>query len=114
MGRRVSRFDRNLPKLLTLMKCKPAKRQKIIDKIDGDLLEAICDVAHNILMGNVNITAKRKHQLGRHKKFMRYLADKNTGTGSKKKEINQHGGFLLAAILPALLGPILSTVISKL
>ena len=106
-----SRYKRNFPIFVALLKCKREQRRKIIDTIDKDLLEAICDVAHNILVGNVNITAKRKRQLGRHKKFLRYLADKNTGTGAKKKEINQSGGFLLAALLPALLGPIISTVI---
>ena len=103
------RLKRNFPLLRTLLNCNRKKRLELIADISPDLLEAICDIAHNILNGNIVLKESRKRYLSRNKAFLRYLANKNTSTITKQKKIIQNGGFI-GALLPAILGPIIGLI----
>ena len=70
--------------------------------------DCFVDCAHNILEGNIPLGLKEKKRLAKYKEQLRTLRKKNT-SDRKKKQILQKGGFL-----PALLAPILGTVIPPL
>ena len=86
----------------------PKMSKYIICGADRKLIHCFVDFAHNILKGNIPLGLKKKKRLGKYKEELRALRKKNT-SDRRKKQILQEGGFL-----PALLVPILGTVIPPL
>ena len=80
----------------------------ILKGADKDLLQCLSECAHNILRGNVHLTPNQKAKLTKYKQKIRQVADKQTSLKTKQKTF-QTGGFL-----PALLAPLLSSVIAPL
>ena len=78
----------------------PAMVKTLVKDADSGLVNCICEVALNILKGNVAITPEQKRKLSRHKRDLRNVSVKRLDLKSKKR-ILQKGGFL-----PALLAPI--------
>ena len=72
----------------------------MIECCDRDLIECICDCAHNVLKGNVPIT-DHQMQLTPHRHNLRELTKKRT-SNKRRKEILQEGGFLGAILTPIL------------
>jgi hypothetical protein len=70
------RLRRNFNKLKILKKAKKGQRCKLLESADNDLIQCLCDCAHNILKGNVNLKPKEKKQLSRHKQTIRALVGK--------------------------------------
>lgn len=86
-----------------LYKSKPSVRKVIVSKAGPDFINALCELALNILNGNVPLTTKQYKKLNKKKSVIRLVADKKVKVFKKKKVLNQHGGFLvplLAAALP--------------
>ena len=75
------------------------------------MIKGICEWALNTLKGTITLTPGQKKKLIKHRHLLRRLCDKNCRSWkSKKRLIVQKGdGFLTA-----LLGPVLSTVLSVL
>ena len=96
------------PHLRTLAVSKPALCKAIIQNAEPDLIKCLCECAMNILKGNVSITPGQKRKLAHHKTHLRNLVKRQVSL-SKKKKVLQKGGFL-----PALLAPILGTVLPAL
>ena len=103
----MSVIKRNQYVLKILSEGDPKTTKYIIQGADKQLLHCFVDCAHNILEGNIPLSEKEKKRLGKYKKELRSLR-KLTSEKTKKK-ILQKGGFL-----PALLAPILGTVIPPL
>lgn len=91
--------------LKVLAKCKTRQRKALLQNITPGLLKCLCECSLNVLKGNVKLSPSQKRLLSRHKKVLRSLADRKTSVKRKKQLLIQKGGFL-----PALLGPILSTI----
>ena len=91
--------------LKVLAKCKAKQRKALLQNISPGLLKCLCECSLNVLKGNVKLTSSQKQLLRRHRKVLRSLADRKTTVKRKKQLLVQKGGFL-----PALLGPILSTL----
>ena len=100
-----SRVKRQAPILKALAKAHPHVCQAILKGADKDLLQCLSECAYNILKGNVHLTPTQKAQLTKYKQKIRQVADKQTALKTKQKTL-QSGGFL-----PALLAPLLSSVI---
>lgn len=93
-----------------LCQCRDKQRKEKILKEGGPPLQhAIREVSHNILKGNVPLTAKQKTKLKKHAKEVRELAKKKTSL-KKRLSIEQKGGFLSPLLLPVL-GAVASGVI---
>lgn len=103
-----SRVKRQANVLKVLAKAHPHVCHAIIKGANKDLLQCLAECAYNILRGNVALTPSQKKSLTKYKKQIRQVADKKTIL-KRKRQIVQKGGFL-----PALLAPLLSSVIAPL
>jgi hypothetical protein len=88
--------------LRLLNKAKPTERAAVLENADRELLMAICEIALNVLCGNVKLTKPLKSALCKHRHTMRQLADERLPLAKKRKLLIQKGGFLPALIAPAL------------
>lgn len=106
----IAQLKRNVHLLKAIHKAKPSRRCELLKRADNDLIESLCACIRNIANGNIPISANRKRSLAKYKKLLLKLADPNIpGLTKKKIVVKQQGGFF-AAILPAILGPVLAAV----
>lgn len=91
--------------LKALAKAHPHVCHVILKGADKELLKCLSECAYNILQGNVTLTKSQKARLTKYKQKLRKVANKKTSLKEKHKLV-QTGGFL-----PALLAPLLSSVI---
>ena len=103
-----SRLKRQAPLLHALAKAHPHVCKTILKGADKDLLLCLSECAFNILKGNVRLTPAQKATLTKYKQKVRNVANKKTSL-KQKQSILQTGGFI-----PALLAPLLSSVIAPL
>lgn len=94
--------------LHALAKGHPHVCQAILKGADKDLLQCLSECAHNVLQGNIPLSPHQKARLTKYKQKLRQVANRNTALKQKQK-IVQTGGFL-----PALLAPLLTSVIAPL
>ena len=93
--------------LQMLIKTKNAKlRKAILEHADSELIRALCECAHNILRGNVQMTPREKTRLRKYQTKLRLIARKNVSVKQKRRHLQQTGGFL-----PALLAPLAASVV---
>jgi len=95
--------------LRTIQKARPDLRKSLLQLADKDLIRCICECADNTLKGHVKLTPGQKKKLSAYKKVLRRIAKKGEAWKTKRKVISQCGG-----ALPALLIPILGTVVTSL
>ena len=93
--------------IMMLIKTKNAKlRKAILEHADPDLIHALCECAHNILRGNVQMTPREKTRLRKYQTKLRLIARKNVSVKQKRRHLQQTGG-----LLPALLAPLAASVV---
>jgi len=107
MASPVSTYQRELRVLCT---APPPLRKTLLASAEPGLISCICECAHNTLKGNVVLTHIQKKKLSRHKRILRALAKPGETWKKKRATLVQKGG----AILPLLVGPILSAILSSL
>lgn len=95
--------------LRALYHLKKNQRTAVLQKADSRLLRYICECALNVLRGNVKVSKNHKQRLHKHKTTLRKLASSTEKFNEKKKIIVQRGG----AFLPALLAPLIATVLAN-
>jgi hypothetical protein len=88
----------------------PARRKLFLKPADKELVQSICECALNTLKGNVPLKPCQKKTLSRYKRILRKLVHPKGGWKSKRKILIQHGG----AFFPALLAPILASLLTSL
>ena len=103
----ASRLKKHAHILRFLASGKPAVCKAVVKAADPQLINCLCECAHNILKGNIPLTKAQKQKLTWVKQGLRSLAKKSTSQKQKKK-ILQKGGFL-----GALLAPVAATVLSQ-
>lgn len=98
--------------LHTLSEANPKLRTSIIKYSDSDLIEALCEICFNYLLGNIECNKSHYKELKKHSKCIRRLSlpSKSKRKNSKlyKKEINdkrkillmQGNGFFLPLLVP--------------
>ena len=92
--------------LRALCKCKGKKRKTLLQKASGRVIRTIAQVANSTIKGSIPLSPRQKQRLRRHKKTLRALSLARTSIKRKRRLLVQKGG----ALLPLLLGPILSAV----
>lgn len=85
------------------------ERFALLKQVDLRLIKLICECAYNVLRGTVPLTAQQKNHLKSHVAQLRKLTRKG-GKIEKKRQIIQRGG---GGFLPALLVPIVTTLLGK-
>ena len=101
------RVKRHVLCLQMLNRTKNTKlRKAILEHADADLISALCECAHNILRGTVRLTPREKARLRKYKDKLRLIANRILSISRRRREIQQHGG----GFLPALLAPLATTV----
>ena len=104
-------MQRNLSKLGLLYKAKPGMRKVTVCGASADFIDALCEIALNVLRGNIPLTDKQYAQLKKKRGIIRLVADKKVKHLKKKKTINQSGGFLLPLLGAAI--PFITSLISR-
>ena len=72
--------------------------KKLVQQGDREIVDCISECCVNILKGSVRLTPKQKSYLSKHKQKLGEIAKKKVSL-KQKKQIIQHGGFPLGAIL---------------
>ena len=83
----------------------------IVCNASTDFVNTLCEIALNVLNGNIPLSDKQYRQLKKKKSAIRLVADKKVGLVKKKKAINQTGGFLLPLLGAAI--PFIASLISR-
>lgn len=110
-----ARLKRNAHLLNALYKSGPQKRKDIMLHSSPDFVKTICEIALNILKGNISLSPSQYKTLKKYKTNIRLLADRKVGINRKRRILStQRGGFfpLLGVIVP-LLTEIISGVTRK-
>ena len=92
----------NLKKLRRLQKAAVGERKRLLKNADNELVQCICDCAHNCINNNVPLTNAQFTKLAKHKRTLRRLCKPGESWKQKKKVILQSGGFLLPLLVPIL------------
>lgn len=77
----------------------------IINEADRDVINILCECAHNVINRNIPLSPRQKKELKKHKRKFLILLNKSASIKKKKKTL-QTGGFigtLLATVLPAII-----------
>ena len=93
----------NFHELHVLKNAKPKLRKAILTNCNRELVKTISECVLNVLKGNLKLTDSQKRKL----RQLRSVAGRRVALSTKKKLINQRGGFLVP-----LLSAILLTVTS--
>ena len=103
--------------LLALAKAHTAEqRRRLIIAADPQIIELICEIAFNLIRGNIEVTEHQMKQLSPHRAILRKLVKKNISLQRKKHILaNQRGGFLpfLIPIISSLAGGLLGKIFNK-
>lgn len=102
---------RNLSLLKLLLKAKPGQRRVILQAATDELIVTLCEIALNILRGNIPLTEQQYQKLKRRKSDIKLIANKKIGVRRKRKFINQQGGFLLPLLSIAV--PFITSLIAN-
>ena len=103
-----ARLKRNWELLKLLKKTKGKERRNALIYVGKqDLIRAICEIIHNVLLGTVKLKPTEIKRLKRYKSVLRQLADRKVAVKTKEDLVKQRGGFL-----PLILGPALGVVAS--
>ena len=91
-----SKFQRHLPFLCACFKSNGTQRKDMIAHANRGQMEAIGEVALNLLKGNIIVPSSSFKRLKPHKSKLLYLTRKKPSLKEKKEVLNQKGGFLPA------------------
>jgi coenzyme F420-reducing hydrogenase beta subunit len=90
---------------MVLAKSKPVVSRQILQSAPTGLINALSEIALNVLHGGIPLSTAQKKKMGRFKRQLRDLSKKRTAV-KRKRTILQSGGFisgLLTAALPVIL-----------
>ena len=85
--------------------------EHILRKADPALVKAICNAANMVTQADIPLSRGQKQLFSKYRPVLAALTDRDTSL-QKKQKIVQSGGLLpiLAAILPAVIRSVISTV----
>jgi len=104
----MKRLRRNLDFLQLYRKGDKQFRKNLLKKATKEHINTVCECAHNTLCGNIPLSSAQKSKLAKHKALLRKLGNRRIALQKKRKLLVQKGG----ALLPLLIGPILSALLS--
>lgn len=103
---------RNRVLLERLFKARGATRRIILNNAQPDFLNALCEIAFNVLNGKIPLTRRQYSQLQKQKTGIRNFASKSVSLSKKKKLVNQKGGGFIFPLLSAAL-PFISSLFTR-
>ena len=106
-----SKFQQHLPFLCACFKSNGKQRIDLITHANRGQMEAIGEVALNLLKGNIIVPKPSFKRLKPHKSKLLYLTRKKPSLKQKKELLNQKGGFLPA--LASLIAPLAVDLLGK-
>lgn len=102
-----------LPRLKQLIRGSPGQRRDILHTASDELIQALCEIALNILRGNIPLTGKQIAKLKKQKALIKLLARKSVRISKKRRVIIQKGGAFLLPLLSAAIPLITSLFTSR-
>jgi len=113
----ADRLYRHEPFLALLATASRKQVEHLLKSASKDQIEALCEIAQNILQQNVSLTPNEINNLRRNKKTVYMLADRQTPWTVKRGRLvsqQQRGGFPpLLALLAPIIGGALGAVTEK-
>ena len=109
--RKQSKLQQHIPFLCACFKSNGKQRKDMITHANRGQMEAIGEVALNLLKGNIIVPTASFKRLKPHKTKLLYLTRKTPSLKQKKEVLNQKGGFLPA--LAALVAPLAVDLLGK-
>ncbi len=109
------RLRRNAEYLQLLCRSRGKARQRLVANATPEQINALSEVAMNVLRGNLPLSSVHKRKLVPHRHRLRQIA--NRKLSSKKRKalmVRQRGGFLIPALLGGLASIFAPKVINKL
>lgn len=106
-----SKVNQHLPFLCTCFNSNGKQRKEMIAHANRGQIEAIGEIALNLLKGNILVPSSSFKRLKPHKTKLLYLTRKKPSLKKKKEVLNQQGGFLPA--LAALIAPLAVDLLGK-
>jgi len=103
-------IKRHAQLLKIIFRADPKTREQILRLADKRLIKLLCEISKNTLAGKISLTQKDQRNLLKYKKQLRKISTKGNWLKKKKLFLQSGGGGLIAALL----GPLISTVISRL
>lgn len=95
-------LKKNFALLRALQTANARQRKAIISTSPNHLIRSICEIADNLLKGNVVLNPVERKRLNKYKRLLRKIVDKNVPLTDKKRALIQQGGALPALLIPAL------------
>lgn len=105
-----ARIKRNWPLLKALFEGNARQKRAILQTASGELINTICELALNVLKGNIPLTGSQLKKIRKQKVGIKLFANKKTSIKKKRKVLNQKGGFLLPLLSVAI--PFLTSLIA--
>ena len=105
-------IHRNCNRLKFLYKSPPHLRKVILNTANDDFINALCEVALNVLQGRIPLTTSQYRRLKKEKAGVRLLADKRIPHSKKRRVINQTGAGILLPLLGAAL-PFITSLFTR-
>ena len=106
-----SKVNQHLPFLCTCFKSTGKQQKEMLANANKGQIEAVGEIALNLLKGNILIPNSSFKRLKPHKSKLLYLTRKKPTLKQKKQVLNQKGGFLPA--LAALVAPLAVDLLGK-
>lgn len=103
------RVKTKLQVLRALALMRPKQRKLILKAADKELIQSVCECAHNVLRGNIDIDTEKKKKLARFKSVLRRLVKSGESFKKKRKYIIQKGS---GVVLPLLISAVLQAILS--
>lgn len=105
------RLLRNHSLLKLLLKATPKQRRVILQAATDEFILCLCELALNVLHGNIPLTQQQHQKLKRNRTEIKFVADKKVRVKRKRRLINQQGGFLLPLLSVAV--PFITSLIAS-
>ena len=89
---------------------KPKKIGQVIDAANNEQILSLCEIAHNVLQGNVKLSPREFNKLEKYKNLIRKLGCKKIGVPAKRRALVQKGGNFLIPLLLSAVGPLVGKI----
>jgi len=101
-----ARIHKHKEFLCFLQKANKKQLKAVLRNADNDQIGCLCEIALNVLNGNVKLTQTKRNELRKYKRFLRFMANKAKPISEKKLTV-QRGGWivplLISTVAPMLL-----------
>ena len=106
-------MESHLALLQVLQDASPRLQKAIIANIDKKTIEAIAEVCHNYLCGNIKCTKHHFEKLKKHQVKVRKLAGSKEKTEEKRQILLQSGNGFLGLLLTPIISELASYLANK-